>query len=112
MREITKTLAIPVDGKPLDFRLTKLDAFSGAALLRLLSRFPEEVSEACAKNEPSIVTRATTDIAKAYNKYYYEHRILDGDPAATAARLQLTDACRQVIRTGLYLIGLSAPERM
>ena len=82
------------------------------ALLRLLSRFPEEVSEACQKNEPSIVTRATTDIAKAYNNYYYEHRILDGDPAATAARLQLTEACRQVIRTGLYLIGLSAPERM
>lgn len=82
------------------------------ALLRLLSRFPEAVSEACLRNEPSIVTRATTEIAKAYNKFYYEHRILDEDPAGTAARLQLTDAVRQVIRTGLYLIGLSAPERM
>ena len=82
------------------------------ALLRLLSRFPEAVSEACLRNEPSIVTRATTEIAKAYNKYYYEHRILDDDPAATAARLQLTDAARQVIKTGLYLIGLDAPERM
>ncbi len=82
------------------------------ALLRLLSRFPETVAEACLRNEPSIVTRATTEIAKAYNKYYYEHRILDEDAAATAARLQLTDACRQVIKTGLYLIGLAAPERM
>ena len=82
------------------------------ALLRLLSRFPEAVSEACLRNEPSIVTRATTEIAKAYNKYYYEHRILDDDPASTAARLQLTDACRQTIKTGLYLIGLDAPERM
>ena len=82
------------------------------ALLRLLSRFPEAVEEACLRNEPSIVTRATTEIAKAYNKYYYEHRILDDDPAATKARLQLTDACRQTIKTGLYLIGLDAPERM
>ena len=41
MREITKTLSVPVDGKPVDFRLTKLDAFSGAALLRLLSRMPD-----------------------------------------------------------------------
>ena len=82
------------------------------ALLRLLSRFPEAVSEACLRTEPSIVTRATTEIAKAYNKYYYEHRILDDDPASTAARLQLTDACRQTIKTGLYLIGLDAPERM
>ncbi len=82
------------------------------ALLRLLSRFPEAVEEACLRNEPSIVTRAVTDIAKAYNKYYYEHRILDEDAAATAARLALTRACRQVISTGLYLIGVHAPERM
>ena len=37
MREITKILTIPVDGKKRDFRLTKLDAFSGASLLRMLS---------------------------------------------------------------------------
>ena len=41
MREITKTISIPVDGKPLDFRLTKLDAFSGASLLRMLSGMPQ-----------------------------------------------------------------------
>ncbi len=82
------------------------------ALLRLLSRFPEAVSEACQRNEPYLITRAVTDIAKAYNKFYYEHRILDDDAAATAARLELTRACAQVIKTGLYLIGLSAPERM
>ena len=40
MREITKTLTIPVGGKKLDFRLTKLDAFSGALLLRMLSKLP------------------------------------------------------------------------
>ena len=82
------------------------------ALLRLLSRFPENVADACLRNEPSIVTRAVTEIAKAYNKYYYEHRILDDDPAATAARLELTRACKAVIKTGLYLIGVAAPERM
>ena len=37
MREIMKVLSVPVEGKSMDFRLTKLDAFSGAALLRLLS---------------------------------------------------------------------------
>ena len=82
------------------------------ALLRLLSRFPEATADACLRNEPSIVTRATTEIAKAYNKYYYEHRILDDDPAATSARIALTKACRAVIGRGLYLIGVNAPERM
>ena len=82
------------------------------AVLRLLARFPEDVRAACRANEPFMVTRAVTDIAKAYNKYYYEHRILEGEEAAQAARVQMTDAVRQVIKTGLFLIGMEAPERM
>ena len=82
------------------------------ALLRLMSRFPDVIREAAEKYEPSLITRAVTDIAQAFNKYYYEHRILDGDPAAAAARLALTDAARRVIRSGLFLIGIQAPERM
>ena len=42
MREIMKVLSVPVEGKSMDFRLTKLDAFSGAALLRILSGMPKE----------------------------------------------------------------------
>jgi len=38
MRTITKTITLPVDSQPRTFRLTKLDAFSGASLLKLLSR--------------------------------------------------------------------------
>ena len=41
MREITKTISVLADKKPMDFRLTKLDAFSGAALLRMLSGMPQ-----------------------------------------------------------------------
>ena len=44
MREITKVLSVPVDAKTMDFRLTKLDAFSGAALLRMLSGMPRTES--------------------------------------------------------------------
>ena len=42
MREIMKILPVPVDGKSQDFRLTKLDAFSGATLLRMLSGMAKE----------------------------------------------------------------------
>ena len=81
-------------------------------LLKLLALFPETVREAAQRNEPYLVTRAVTDIAQAYNKYYYEHRILTADEGASAARLKLTRAARQVLKTGLYLIGLDAPEQM
>ena len=40
MRDIIKNIQLPIDGKPMDFRLTKLDAFSGAALLQLLTKLP------------------------------------------------------------------------
>jgi arginyl-tRNA synthetase len=90
-----------------------LDNDEAQQLLLLLSRFPDAVKDAAARYEPSIVTRAVTDIAKAYNKFYYEHRVLDeNDLPGTAARLQLTGAVRSVIKTGLYLIGVEAPERM
>ena len=42
MREITKIISVPVDGSSRDFRLTKLDAFSGAYLLRLLTKLPKD----------------------------------------------------------------------
>ncbi len=90
-----------------------LDNDEAQQLLLLLSRFPDVVRDAADKYEPSMITRATTDIAKAYNKFYYEHRVLDdADPAGTQARLRLTAAARSVIRTGLWLIGVEAPERM
>ncbi len=81
-------------------------------VLRLLSRFPDAVREASAKYEPYLVTRAVTDIAKAYNQMYYVHRVLDDDPARRAAMIDLTSAVKAVIKTGLYLIGMEAPERM
>ena len=79
--------------------------------LRKLGRFPDVIKEAADKYEPSMITRAVTDLAQAYNKFYYEHRILDDDPAVAAARVALTRAMKSVIKSGLYLIGIEAPER-
>ena len=81
-------------------------------LLLLLSRFPETIREAADRYEPSIVTRAMTEIAKSYNKFYYENRILDAEPGIRQARLDLTRATRQTLETALFLIGMEAPERM
>ena len=90
-----------------------LDNDEAQQLLLLLSRFPDAVRDAADKYEPSMITRATTELAKAYNKFYYEHRVIDeADPSGTKARLLLTQAVHSVIRTGLYLIGIEAPERM
>lgn len=81
-------------------------------LLRLISRFPESILQAADKYEPSIITRAMTDIAKAFNKYYYEQRIIDEDLSKTKARIILCKATKDVLKTAMSLIGMQAPERM
>lgn len=81
-------------------------------LLRQLSRFPETVREAASRYEPSIITRAVTELCKAYNKFYYENRILDENAGVREARVRLTRAVKNTIKTGLWLIGMEAPERM
>jgi len=81
-------------------------------VIRILEQFPETVREAVDRNEPSMVTRYSVDLAQAFNKFYYECRILDEDMSARAAKLELTRAARQTIATALYLIGVEAPERM
>ena len=85
---------------------------AAAALLKALDAFPAAVEAAADKNEPFLVARATMDIAAAYNKFYYDNRIMAAEPAVRAARLALTAAARTVLKTGLYLVGLQAPERM
>ena len=91
---------------------TALDNTEAFAVAKLLYAFPETVQKACEKNEPYLVTRHMIELAKAMNRFYYEHRIIDDNKAQTAARLELTACVKQVIKTGLWLIGVQAPDRM
>lgn len=115
--QYTHTRCCSVLRKAADIPYTEPDyaALSDDAsqqLLRLISRFPEQVLLAADKYEPSILTRSMTEIAKAFNKYYYDQRILTENPAETSARLLLTKATKDVLKTAMYLIGMDAPERM
>ncbi len=82
------------------------------AVLKLIDAFPATLVAATEKNEPFYLTRNITELAQAFNKYYYEYKILDEDEAATAARVALTGAVRNVMKRGLSLLGIGAPEKM
>jgi len=101
-----------LDWMAVDKDYTALDNAEAFAAAKLLYAFPETVARACEKNEPYLITRHVIELAKAMNRFYYEHRIIDEDAAGTAARLELAACVKQVIKTGLYLIGVGAPERM
>lgn len=95
-----------------DADYSTLDDAEAQDIVRLLEQFPKLVKEAAQRNEPSLITRYTVDLAQEYNKFYYEHRILDCEPATSAARIAITKAVRNVIGTGLTLIGVEPTEKM
>ncbi len=82
------------------------------ALLVALSRYPEVVETAALNHEPHQLAHYLRDLANAFHTYYNEHRVLASDDALRDARLNLSLATRQVIKNGLTLLGVSAPEVM
>jgi arginyl-tRNA synthetase len=82
------------------------------ALLARLAEYPDTLREAASELAPHQVAFYLRELAADLHAYYNAERILVDDPDLRAARLALLLATRQVLRNGLALIGVSAPDRM
>lgn len=82
------------------------------SLLLQLAEWPRRIRQAAHGYEPQVIAHALLEMAQAYNRFYQNVRILDGDPHAAPVRIVLADCLRSVFSDGLYLLGLAAPERM
>jgi arginyl-tRNA synthetase len=87
-----------------------------ASLLGALSELPRVVQQAAELREPHRVARYVEEVAGTYHRWYDVCRVTPlGDEEITdlhRTRLWLNDAAGQVIRNGLGLLGVSAPDRM
>ena len=81
-------------------------------LIKTLARYPETVQNSAATMAPHRITYYLMNLASAFHTYYNKHRVLHDDPALSGARLYLVESVRKVIRNGLALLGVSAPEKM
>ena len=82
------------------------------ALAARLAQYPELVATACDELAPHAIAFYLKDLAGELHAYYNAERFLVDDPVLRDARLALLLATRQVLRNGLALLGVSAPERM
>jgi len=82
------------------------------ALLTTLSRYPEVVLSAAMKHEPHQLCHYVRDLANDFHAYYNAHPFLVDDDALRDARIKLVLCIRQVLKNGLGLLGVSAPESM
>ncbi|WP_147819579.1 arginine--tRNA ligase [Salidesulfovibrio onnuriiensis] len=92
--------------------LTLLDTENDLEILRLLDQYPDFVEAAARGESPHIISIYLRDLASTLHRYYTNCHVLSAEPAVCASRLMLLDSVAGVIRNGLALLGVSAPERM
>ncbi|MEQ6889321.1 arginine--tRNA ligase [Halomonas sp. CS7] len=93
-------------------KLALLDSDQEKAVLNRLARYPEVVAHAAAAHEPQQIAQYLLDLAADFHTCYNAVKVMVDDDALRNARLALGLATRQVLRNGLDLMGVGAPEEM
>lgn len=92
---------------------SKLSSKEEFELVKTLESFNKNILLALDKLEPSILSRYVIDVAKAFNKFYNAHSVLNlDDEVLKNTRLKLVEASTIVIKNGLYLLGIDVVEKM
>ena len=81
-------------------------------LLQRLAEFPGTIENAAHELAPHVIAYYLKDLAGELHSYYNAQQFLTADEALRNARLALILATRQVLQTGLGLLGVNAPEKM
>lgn len=102
-------------GGEIDFDNIDLSAITtdeGYDVIKSVITFGDSVRLSAKLREPCYVTRHVVDLAEKFNRFYIGHRIVVDDAPIRNARLALTKAVANVIKCGLGLLGIDAPQEM
>jgi arginyl-tRNA synthetase len=81
-------------------------------MIKALARYPQVMETAGQNLEPHRIAFYLMDLAGLFHSFYNKHKVLTDDIALSSARLFLISAVQTVIKNGLVLLGISAPEQM
>ena len=99
-------------GVPTDYEIPTLTS-EEIELVKAISQFPETVSAAAEKYEPSFIARFAVDVAQKFNKFYFDCKILAAeDEKIRDFRLALTNATLQTLKNAFALLGIGIPDKM
>ncbi|MBF0549598.1 MAG: arginine--tRNA ligase [Deltaproteobacteria bacterium] len=99
--------------KPEEADLLQLTLPEETDIIRHLSLYPECLEAAAINMEPHRIVFYLTELASIFHHYYKHHRFIDdGNPGLTGARLVLAGAVKLVVKEGLDLLGVEAPDKM
>lgn len=92
--------------------LSVLNTAQEKSLCAILSRYPETITKSAEKLEPHLIANYLRELANAFHIYYNAQQFIVNDAKLRNARLCLISATKQVLISGLNLLGVSAPEQM
>ena len=95
-----------------DVDMSLLTVEAERALLKQIAQFSEVIKLAARDYDPSYINRYLQELATCFHRFYTACHIRGEEPAVQSARLKLADETRIVLRNGLKLIGVDAPEKM
>jgi arginyl-tRNA synthetase len=104
-----KNLQLP---SALDAKLSLLTAAEELDIIKKLSQFPEVVLGSAQSLEPHRIAMYLMDLVGQFHSYYSKHRVISDDAELSKARLCLISGIRRVLKNGLLLLGVAAPEKM
>jgi arginyl-tRNA synthetase len=104
-----KNLMLP---DPRQTDLSSLSLPEERTLAKNVGIFPEILNDASSAFEPHILSSYLLSLAKAFHSYYNKHRVLNESEPLRNARLILVWGVKEVIRNGLEILGVQAPEEM
>ncbi|NJE06197.1 arginine--tRNA ligase [Thermococcus sp. M36] len=81
-------------------------------LIKLLAKFPEVLEQSGRDIKPHLIPNYLNELASLFNKFYMDHPVLKADEGIKEERLLLVLAVKQVLRNGLEVLGIEAPEKM
>ena len=92
--------------------LSLLSGEAEKALIKQIAQYCEEIKLAARDYDPSHINRCLQELAGCFHRFYTACRIRGEEPAVAEARMKLADDTRIVLKNGLRLIGVDAPEKM
>ena len=95
-----------------DIDFSKLKEDEAVEIIKLLYEFKDTILNAAEKNEPSIIARYLINLAQKFSTFYNNNKIICEDKAMQDARLYLTYAVGNVLKTGAELLGIEMPDKM
>jgi arginyl-tRNA synthetase len=82
-------------------------------LIRILRKFSETISAAATGYSPALIANYCYDLAREYNQFYHDFTILgETDEETRNFRLALSKTTSEILKTGMWLLGIEMPERM